>query len=123
MTRRDFARTLVAGLAAAPAGRLAAAMAGASGVPQTAAAGRVTRVNGARLNGWLAAIAEFGKNPQGGVTRLAYSDADLAGRKYVIQLMREANLAVLVDQAGNIFGVRGATTARSNAIVFGSHID
>ena len=35
-------------------------------------------------------LAEFGKNPQGGVSRVAYSEADLQGREYVIGLMRTA---------------------------------
>src|SRR5439155_1691981 len=44
------------------------------------------RVNGARIVGHLNALAEFGKNPQGGVSRLAYSDADRLGREYVFGL-------------------------------------
>ena len=37
------------------------------------------RVNGARIVEHLNALAEFGKNPQGGVSRLAYSEADREG--------------------------------------------
>jgi len=80
-------------------------------------------VNGARLNGWLTAIAEFGKNPQGGVTRLAYSDADLAARAYTVQLMRDARLDVSIDAAGNIFGKRAGTDAAAKPVIFGSHVD
>ena len=37
-----------------------------------------------------------------GVSRVAYSDADVAGRAYALRLMREAGLDPLVDAAGNI---------------------
>ncbi|MFY9608711.1 MAG: Zn-dependent hydrolase [Blastocatellia bacterium] len=81
------------------------------------------RVNGARIDAHLAALGEFGKNPQGGVTRLAYSEADLEGRKYAIRLMREAQLEVTVDLAGNIVGRRAGSEAGLPPLVIGSHID
>src|SRR5688572_24458130 len=62
------------------------------------------RVNRTRLNANLQALAEFGKNPQGGVSRLAYSEADRQGREYVMGLMRAAKLDVSIDPAGNIIG-------------------
>jgi N-carbamoyl-L-amino-acid hydrolase len=80
-------------------------------------------VNGERLNAHLAAIGEFGKNPQGGVTRLAYSEPDRAARAYATQLMREAKLAVTVDDAGNIYGRRAGSDAVAKPIIFGSHVD
>ncbi len=81
------------------------------------------RVNGARIDEHLAALSEFGKNPQGGVTRLAYSEADLQGRKYAMGLMREAKLEVTVDLAGNIVGGRTGSEAGLPPLVIGSHID
>lgn len=81
------------------------------------------RVNGERINAHLAALSEFGKNPQGGVTRLAYSDADLQGRKYAMTLMREAKLDVTIDLSGNIVGRRAGTEAGLPPLVIGSHID
>jgi N-carbamoyl-L-amino-acid hydrolase len=81
------------------------------------------RVNGARLNASLATLSEFGRNPQGGVTRLAYSDADRQAREWVIGRMREVGLRPEIDAAGNIIGRRpGADTVRK-PILFGSHID
>jgi N-carbamoyl-L-amino-acid hydrolase len=81
------------------------------------------RVNGARIDAHLAALSEFGKNPQGGVTRLAYSEADLQGRKYAMGLMREAKLEVSIDIAGNIVGRRAGSEAALPPLVIGSHID
>jgi N-carbamoyl-L-amino-acid hydrolase len=91
--------------------------------PWAAQTRRAPRVNGARLNGWLTAIAEFGKNPQGGVTRLAYTEADVAARAYLMQLMRETGLTVSVDAAGNIYGKREGTDRTATPIIVGSHVD
>jgi N-carbamoyl-L-amino-acid hydrolase len=58
-----------------------------------------------------------------GVNRVAYSDADVAGRRYTTDLMRAAGLDPRLDAAGNIFGRRAGTDASLPAILFGSHID
>lgn len=79
-------------------------------------------IRGERLWGTLQKLSEFGKNPEGGVSRVGFTDADLAGRAYVMGLMREAGLEVRVDPAGNIFGQR-AGTENLPVLLFGSHID
>ena len=79
-------------------------------------------VNAQRLQQTLEKLSEFGQNPEGGVTRLGFSEADLAAREYVISLMRTAGLAVRVDPAGNIFG-RRAGTQNLPVLLFGSHTD
>jgi beta-ureidopropionase / N-carbamoyl-L-amino-acid hydrolase len=109
MNRREFNITLLGALGA---------MATTRTIAQTA-----LRVNGARLNAHLAALAEFGKNPQGGVSRVAYSEADRQGRDYAMQLMREARLDVTIDVAGNIVGRRKGSEAQTAPLVIGSHID
>ena len=81
------------------------------------------RINGPRLNDHLRALGEFGKNPQGGVTRVAYTDADRQGREYVMGLMRAARLDVSIDAAGNLVGRRGGSDRKLPPIVMGSHID
>lgn len=81
------------------------------------------RVNGDRLNRHLAEISRFGANPQGGVTRLAYSDADKQAREYVMGLMREARLTPTIDAAGNIIASRPGRDSSRRPILFGSHID
>ncbi len=81
------------------------------------------RVNGGRIEAHLQALAQYGKNPQGGVSRVAYSDADRAGREYVLGLMRDAGLTVSIDTAGNLVGVRAGADPALKAIVLGSHID
>src|SRR5580765_9075465 len=83
------------------------------------------QVNGTRLNEHLKALSEFGKNPQGGVSRVAYSEADRQGREYVMGLMRAARLDVSIDAAGNLLGRRAAANNddRLRPILLGSHID
>lgn len=81
------------------------------------------RVNGDRLNRHLSELAEFGKTPEGGTHRVAYSDEDLAARDYVIRLMREAKLDVSIDAAANIVGRRPGTSGSLKPLMIGSHID
>lgn len=79
-------------------------------------------VNAQRLQGTLEKLSEYGRNPDGGVTRLGYSDTDLAAREYVIGLMKQAGLEVRTDAAGNLFG-RRAGSENLPVLLFGSHID
>jgi N-carbamoyl-L-amino-acid hydrolase len=81
------------------------------------------RVNGERLMRQLFSLAEFGKNPEGGVSRVAYSEADRQGREYVLGLMREAGLETHVDAAGNLVGRLAGSDASLKPISTGSHID
>ena len=86
--------------------------------PQTGA-----RINGRRLNRWLEEFSRFGRRGDGGVDRMAFSDADLAGRGWVVALMEEVGLEVRVDVAGNIIGTRAGTEAGLPPLMLGSHID
>lgn len=81
------------------------------------------RVNGERLNARLTELARFGRTPEGGTHRLAYSAEDLEARRYVMGLMREARLEVSIDTAGNITGRRGGSDAALKPLMIGSHID
>ncbi|HYV24532.1 MAG TPA: M20 family metallo-hydrolase [Pyrinomonadaceae bacterium] len=80
-------------------------------------------INGARLNQHLKELSEFGKNPQGGVSRVAYSEADQQGREYVMGLMRAAKLDTSIDAAGNLIGRRAGSDTSLKPILFGSHVD
>ena len=83
----------------------------------------MVRVNGRRIMDHILALAEFGKNPQGGVSRVAYSDADKQGREYVMGLMRAAKLDVSIDAAGNLIGRRAGSASGSLPLLIGSHVD
>ena len=79
-------------------------------------------IDSQRLQGTLEKLSEFGRNPEGGVTRLGFSESDLAAREYVQGLMKQAGLEVRIDPAGNIFG-RRAGSENLPILLFGSHID
>ena len=84
---------------------------------------RDLRVDERRIEARILKLSEFGRNPDGGVSRVAFSDADITGREYVVGLMREAGLAVRIDVAGNIVGRREGSQPGLPVILFGSHID
>lgn len=81
------------------------------------------RVNPERIEQRIQKLSEFGKNPEGGVSRVAFSDADIQGRKYITTLMEGAGLQVRIDSAGNILGRRAGSAPDLPPILFGSHID
>src|SRR5207245_7309138 len=106
ITRRRF---LGAAAAAGLSGWTSAAFARGS-----AAADR-PRVDPNTLRERLERLSVFGRPAGGtfadGVSRVAYSDADVAGRDYVIGLMKAAGLDPRIDPAGNIFGRRAGREA------------
>jgi N-carbamoyl-L-amino-acid hydrolase len=95
--------------------------------PQPAIRNPQFRVDPAPLRDRIERLSVFGRPAGGsfadGVSRTAYSDADLEGRRYVIGLMKAAGLAPRIDPAGNIFARREGTVAQLKPILFGSHID
>jgi len=80
-------------------------------------------VNDQRLYGHLLSLASIGKNPEGGVSRVAYSDADKLGRKFVLIQMKSASLDVTIDAAGNLIGRRNGSDNQLKPLLMGSHID
>jgi N-carbamoyl-L-amino-acid hydrolase len=92
MTRRTF----VGCLAAAAPVRLSSAPA--------------VSIEAALLRRQIETLSTFGRPVggtfQSGVSRVGYSDEDIAGRKYVMDLMRKAGAEVRIDAAGNIFALR-----------------
>jgi N-carbamoyl-L-amino-acid hydrolase len=84
-------------------------------------------VDPARLQQNLEGLSIFGR-PQGGtfadgVSRVGYSETDIGGRKYAMDLMRTAGLDPRVDTAGNILAMRAGSDPSLKPILFGSHID
>jgi N-carbamoyl-L-amino-acid hydrolase len=116
MQRRTFLQQSAA-LAALP---LLRAWPGA--VPPDVSRRAALRVDGARLNGWLDRFGAVGRTATG-INRVAYSDADLAGRAFTLDVFRESGLVPRIDAAGNILArVEGTDRARK-PILIGSHVD
>jgi len=109
MNRREFNLNLLFGAAAI-------------GLPRIPVQSSM-RVNAERIIEHLSALSQFGKNAQGGVSRVAFSEADRQGREYAQNLMRAANLEVSIDAAGNIVGRRAGTDSTLKPLLMGSHID
>jgi len=78
------------------------------------------RISLSRLRQDLEALARFGRTPEGGVTRPAWSPAHEEARAWLLAQMKEAGLATRVDPAGNTFGSLGDGAP---AVLTGSHID
>jgi N-carbamoyl-L-amino-acid hydrolase len=112
--RREFVRTTAAAL-------------GGLALPPWPAQGdwKTWRVDGPRVNQHLTELSRFGANPQGGVSRVAFTQADIDARAFAMDLMRRAGLDVRIDTVGNIIGTRtgGGNQAGALPILFGSHID
>jgi beta-ureidopropionase / N-carbamoyl-L-amino-acid hydrolase len=86
---------------------------------------RDLRIDARKLRERVEKLSVFGRPAGGtfadGVSRTAYSDADIAGRRFVIDEMKAAGLQPRIDPAGNIFARRPGGTG--SPILFGSHID
>lgn len=76
-----------------------------------------------RLESSIFELAKFGIKDNGETSRVAFSDADIASRKYLVHLMKNAGLKVHIDFAGNIIGRREGTDGSKKTIAFGSHTD
>lgn len=68
-------------------------------------------------------LATIGQQKGGGITRLAFSDADWEAREVIIQLMRQAGLRIRVDEFGNIIGRKEGLNPNESVVMLGSHID
>ena len=88
-----------------------------------AQAGEFPAASPERMEARIKALAKFGANADGGVDRVAYSPADIAGRTYIKGLMQELGLEVRIDSGGNIIGRRQGREPDLRSIMFGSHID
>lgn len=84
-------------------------------------------IDASAMRARIESLSVFGRPAGGsfadGVSRVGYSDADIAGRSYVMDLMRKAGAAVRIDAAGNIFASRAGTDPMLKPVLFGSHID
>lgn len=81
------------------------------------------RIDGARLWDALAAMAEIGATPKGGVRRLTLTEVDRAGRDRFAGWCRDAGLAVRVDAMGNMFARRAGRDPARAPVLMGSHLD
>ena len=61
--------------------------------------------------------------PGEGINRLAFTDADWAGRQYIIDRMTDAGLSVEMDDFGNVIGYKIGKKPDLPVVMVGSHTD
>src|SRR5215472_14801633 len=88
--------------------------------PRTAAG---PELDGARLLSDLEHLATIGADPAGGVSRLAYSAADVEARGWVRDTMLDLGMEVRRDEALNVIGRYPGVEAGLKPIALGSHTD
>ncbi len=76
-----------------------------------------------RLSGDLRELAEIGRAEDGGLYRMAFTEADMRGKDWLEQRMREAGLETRRDGAANVIGRMEGRDPEAPVLVIGSHID
>lgn len=76
-----------------------------------------------RLLTELDTLASFSSHPAPAVTRVLFSDEDIAARKWLRECYTDAGLTVRQDAVGNVFARWEGTNPELPAIATGSHID
>lgn len=86
-------------------------------------AGILTAIDGDRISRHIEQLSEIGRTPQGGVTRLAFTREDMAGRNLLRAWMNETGLEIQCDAIGNLIGTLRGRDANAPILACGSHID
>jgi allantoate deiminase len=77
------------------------------------------KINGDRLWNLLSQVNEFGALESGGVERLAWTEAEIAARGWLVERCKAEGLEVDFDEAGSVWAFAG----RRPAVMLGSHLD
>lgn len=75
-----------------------------------------------RLEQQFAALRKI-TAPGKGINRLAFTDSDWQGRKYIMELMEKAGLKIRTDAFGNVIGHYAGKNDSLPAVMIGSHGD
>jgi len=79
---------------------LCALLLGADAARPDESSAQAPHIKSQRLQVTLEKLSEFGRNPEGGVTRLGFSQADLDARTYVMSLIRTQALSFALIRPG-----------------------
>src|SRR5215204_5309597 len=82
-----------------------------------------TVIDSERLWRRISELGEIGRQEEGGITRLSFTDDERAAKDRVVSYMKEAGLSVREDAAGNLFGRREGRNPDSPTVLVGSHVD
>ncbi len=82
------------------------------------------RINLDRLHAGLRELAAIGRNPDdGGLYRMAFTDADMEGKAWLEARLRESGIASQRDGAANVSGLMPGRDPEGPRVVVGSHLD
>ena len=76
-----------------------------------------------RLNDLLQQAGGIGRNPDGSITRLGFSEGYFQSAELLRKKMEELGLETEMDPVGNLHVVLPGTDPEAKSIVLGSHID
>lgn len=76
-----------------------------------------------RIKKDLEALGKYNSTPGQGITRVLFTEAELQGRAFIKERMRENGLEVREDEIGNIFGRLSGENSDLSPVWTGSHID
>lgn len=80
-------------------------------------------INITRLQSTFDVSSSIGTTEKGGLTRLALTKEDVKIRDVFVEWLKEAGLAVKIDDLGNIYGRREGKKKEAGAVMIGSHLD
>lgn len=83
----------------------------------------IMKINSKRLKNRMDQINSISVTEEGGMMRLALSDADKEARNLLKQWMIDAGMEVRIDDMGSMYGVLKGTDSDALPICFGSHMD
>jgi N-carbamoyl-L-amino-acid hydrolase len=81
------------------------------------------KIDDKRLLNDLEVLAQIGRTPDGGVSRLAMSEMDVLGREWFRQRVESDGFVFRADGAGNLSAVLPSAEAKAHTLLFGSHLD
>ncbi|MWV64850.1 hydantoinase/carbamoylase family amidase [Halorubrum sp. JWXQ-INN 858] len=76
-----------------------------------------------RFRSTFEAFSEIGATDAGGLHRVALSEPDVRVRDRFVDALEDLDLAVRVDEVGNVFGRREGTDPDAAPVLIGSHLD
>lgn len=80
-------------------------------------------VNSKRIENYLSELGQIGRNSNGGIDRITFTESELNARSWLKTKLVELGLETIVDEAANIWGKRRGSAPSIPSIGFGSHID
>ncbi|HSR53183.1 MAG TPA: Zn-dependent hydrolase [Acidobacteriota bacterium] len=76
-----------------------------------------------RLQRDIEELSQIGRSEDGGLYRMAFTDADMEARQWLIKRLEEAGFEARMDEAANVLGRSPGTSDEVRTVLTGSHID